>query len=293
MKIFRSLLIALAMLSLIACGDDGGSLNGEDLVDSGVEDDAAVKPPPGDDEDEDGGDPGDGDPGDGDPGDDDDDDDGQGPDEPTDPDITATLSFVVVDEESQPYVGATVRILGHEIEPEISDADGRVEFEVPRLGEYQALIEGMGDDWSVAHPVLVDEERTRPEAVIAYSAQAIGSIGEDTGVSLSEDDGLILFTIQASVIGGQSVQLPYGEPFVQVSPDESSDEAILIAGSTLLEDGYSFILYVNVPPSALSPAYAGGAPNESCDALFTPPNGWSSLAKTLVMIPVVCQPAGD
>src|SRR5690606_40235049 len=66
---------------------------------------------------------------------------------------------------------------------------------------------------------------TRPEAVIAYSAQAIGSIGEDTGVSLSEDDGLILFTIQASVIGGQSVQLPYGEPFVQVSPDESSDEA--------------------------------------------------------------------
>src|SRR5690606_9969185 len=137
-----------------------------------------------------------------------------------------------------------VRLLGHEIDPEVSDADGRVALEVPRLGEYQALIEGVGDDWSVAHPVLVDEERTRPEAVIAYSAQAIGSIGEDTGVSLSEDDGLILFTIQASVIGGQSVQLPYGEPFVQVSPDEGSDEAILIAGSTLPEDGYSFILYV-------------------------------------------------
>lgn len=301
MKNFRSLLIALCALALIACGDDTVDLGPGD-PDSGVEDDASTQPPPDEEGDEDdegrGDDPGDGDDGPGDePGDGDDgpgDDPGDGDDGPGDDDEeTASLSFTLMNSNAAPYAGATVRIVGSDISPTTSDADGVVHFEVPEDGSYLMHIAGSGATWGYAQSVTIESDEIFPSTVFIPPPQVADALEEATGEELSEQHGIVFFHFQAQEAGGQSAQLPSGEPFVQLDSGIPDVDGDLIPGSTLVPNGGEEIIYINVSPGALTPVYVSSIAGEVCQHVSEPSGGWESIAKTLLLVYVRCSRTTD
>lgn len=285
MKIFRSLLIALAMLSLIACGDDDGSLNGEDLVDSGVEDDAAVKPPPGEGEDDE----------------DDEDEEEEEEDKDLDEeepgippgeepeDGPAPLS-ILIEQERMPYGGATVRVLGFETLETVSDAEGRVELEVPSRGQYAIWVEGLGEDWSYVYPVEVTEGQTNPPAVTFPSSSLINAMGDMIESPPSKSKAIVLwmFQLDGAPLGGQSVSLPAGEPYLQVPGPDEEEPFQLIPGSVLQPGSDPLVLYLNVPAGPLEHSLTSDREGEQCLPHFSPPGGWEAYPGAFVIIPVRC-----
>lgn len=257
MKIFRSLLIALALLSLIACGDDGGSLNGEDLVDSGVEDDAAVKPPPGDDDDGDDG--------------------------------AFELTFRVINEQENPYTGAIVRVLGGTSRTGVVDEAGEVSVKVESEGDHIVIIEGLGDDWSLVYPILREFTEENEAVVTMPSAAFTVGLAEATEVEISDNNGLVIFEWDVPEIGGQSVALNSGDPFIRIADEElEEDESPFRPGSGLESSGEPIVLYLNVGPGALAMEYSSTNAGETCDHLLEPSGGWQGFERTIVFIPVRC-----
>lgn len=287
MKNFRSLLIALCALALIACGDDTVDLGPGD-PDSGVEDDASTQLPPDEEEDEDdegrGDDPGDGDDG---PGDDPGDEPGDGDDGPGDgTGQPGTLAFRVEDEAGEPYEGATVRIVGvDEVEAATTDAEGLVAIDVPQHGAYLVLVEGLGDDWSYVYPLELVDELTRP-STITMPDRGLFALFSD---AISEANGIVFFHFIVDQLGGQSAHLEHGSPFITVGNDEEWTTADLIPGDKLTDESGPIVIYVNVPPGPLTPSYESENPGEVCEALIAPTGGLSSRSKTLVLLPIVCQ----
>lgn len=256
MKNFRSLLIALCALALIACGDDTVDLGPGD-PDSGVEDDASTQPPPDEEEDEEG---------------------------------RFELSFRVFDEQNRPYTGANVRVLGSSSSTGMVDDTGRVTLKVRDEGDHIVKVEAMGDDWSLVYPILRGStEDDDGEVLVVPTAAFMTSLAELMGLTLSEHTGLVFFVWDLATLGGQSVFLGSGEPFLRI-PDEDTeeDESPFRPGSSLTPDVEPVVVYWGVTPGLMQPEYSSPSPDEKCDHILAPLGGWESIERTLIYVPVRC-----